>query len=44
MVFRKGWINRLRDMVVQTVVDYRRAIDYLEIRKEIDPDRIRGTL
>jgi predicted esterase len=40
MVFRKGWINRLREMVVQTVVDYRRAIDYLETRKEIDPERI----
>lgn len=40
MVFRKGWINRLREMAVQTVVDYRRAIDYLETRKEIDPNRI----
>ena len=40
MVFRKGWINRLREMVVQTVVDYRRAIDYLETRKEFDLDRI----
>jgi predicted esterase len=40
MVFRKGWINRLREMVVQTVLDYRRAIDYLETRKEIDPERI----
>lgn len=39
MVFQKQWINRLREMVVQTIVDYRRAIDYLETRKEIDPDR-----
>ncbi len=40
MLFRKHWINRMREMVVQTVVDYRRAIDYLETRKEIDPNRI----
>lgn len=40
MLFRKHWINRLREMVVQTIVDYRRAIDYLETRKEIDPNRI----
>lgn len=40
MLFRKHWINRLREMVVQTVVDYRRAIDYLETRKEIEPNRI----
>lgn len=40
MLFRKQWINRLREMVVQTVVDYRRAIDYLETREEIDPERI----
>src|SRR5579871_4468206 len=29
-----------RDMLVQTVVDLRRAIDYLQTRKEIDPNRI----
>lgn len=40
MLFRKHWINRWREMVVQTIVDYRRAIDYLETRKEIDPERI----
>jgi cephalosporin-C deacetylase-like acetyl esterase len=40
MVFQKGWLNRLREMVVQTVLDYRRAIDYLETRKEIDSKRI----
>ena len=40
MVFRMGWINRLREMVVQTVLDYRRAIDYLETRKEIDSNQI----
>ena len=40
MLFQQKRINRLREMVVQTVVDYRRAIDYLETRKEIDPNRI----
>lgn len=40
MLFQKKRINRLREMVVQTIVDYRRAIDYLETRKEIDPYRI----
>lgn len=40
MLFRKHRINRLREMVVQTVVDYRRAIDYLETREEIDPNRL----
>lgn len=29
-----------RDMLVQTVVDLRRGIDYLETRKDIDPTRI----
>jgi predicted esterase len=40
MLFQKGWINRLREMVVQTVVDYRRAIDYLETRKDVDQERV----
>jgi dipeptidyl aminopeptidase/acylaminoacyl peptidase len=40
MVFQEKKLNRLREMVVQTIVDYRRAIDYLETRKEIDPNRI----
>lgn len=38
MVFQKQWINRLRKMVAQTIVDYRRATDYLETRKEIDEE------
>ncbi len=29
-----------RDMLVQTTIDLRRGIDYLETRKEIDPHRI----
>ncbi len=40
MLFRKQRINRLREMVVQTIVDYRKAMDYLETRKQIDPNRI----
>ncbi len=40
MLFQQKRINRLREMVVQTIVDYRRAIDYLETRKEINPNRI----
>ncbi|MCL6532899.1 MAG: alpha/beta fold hydrolase [Armatimonadetes bacterium] len=31
---------RTRDALIQTVIDLRRAIDYLETRKEIDPQRI----
>jgi dipeptidyl aminopeptidase/acylaminoacyl peptidase len=40
MLFKQKRINRLREMVVQTIVDYRKAIDYLETRKEIDLNRI----
>jgi fermentation-respiration switch protein FrsA (DUF1100 family) len=29
-----------RDMLIQTVVDLRRGIDYLETRKDVDPTRI----
>ncbi|NJB72332.1 putative esterase [Saonia flava] len=35
-IFQKGWIMRARDMIVQTVIEYRRAMDYLATRKEID--------
>jgi len=38
--FNKGWGYRLRDMVVQSTLEYRRALDYLETRKEIDSERI----
>jgi dienelactone hydrolase len=37
---RNGWFNKFRDMVVQSTTDYRIAIDYLEIRPDIDSDRI----
>lgn len=35
-----GQIYRRRDAIVQTVVDYRRALDYLATRSEIDTTRI----
>ncbi len=35
-IFQKGWIMRARDMIVQTVIEYRRAMDYLATREEID--------
>jgi dienelactone hydrolase len=38
--FQKGWLQRTRDMIVQTAIEYRRAIDYLSIRSEIDTSRI----
>jgi cephalosporin-C deacetylase-like acetyl esterase len=31
---------RARDALIQTVIDLRRAVDYLQTRKEIDPNRI----
>jgi dienelactone hydrolase len=40
MVFQRGWVLRARDMVVQTVIESRRAIDYLESRPEIDAKRV----
>jgi dienelactone hydrolase len=36
---RKGYFSQ-REIYVQSVVDYRRAIDYLQTRADIDPDRI----
>ncbi|NAY90453.1 alpha/beta fold hydrolase [Muricauda sp. JGD-17] len=35
-IFQKGWVMRARDMIVQTVIEYRRAMDYLATREEID--------
>lgn len=34
--FQKGWYMRTRDMTVQSAIEYRRAIDYLSTRKEIN--------
>lgn len=38
--FEAGKGNRFRDMIVQSVVDCRRAIDYLETRDDIDHAKI----
>ena len=38
--FQKGWYLRTRDMVVQSVIEYRRAIDYLASRVEIDTSKL----
>lgn len=35
-IFQKGWVLQARDMIVQTVAEYRRAMDYLATRKDID--------
>lgn len=40
MVFQRGWGMRYANLMTQTVVDYRRAIDYLESRDDIDADRV----
>jgi dienelactone hydrolase len=40
LVFEKGWVRRVRDMIVQSVTDCRRGIDYLATRPELDADRI----
>lgn len=40
MVFRRGWNMRYANLLTQTIVDYRRAIDYLATREDIDADRL----
>lgn len=40
MVFKKGWGIRYANMLTQSVVDYRRAIDYLSTRDDIDSSRV----
>jgi len=43
MVFERGWMHRYHDLLVQSVVEYRRALDYLNTREEINADRV-GTI
>ncbi len=38
--FEKEWLMRTRDMVVQSVIEHRRAIDYISTRTEIDSSKI----
>jgi dienelactone hydrolase len=40
MILERGWSSRARDMVVETIIEDRRALDYLETRPEIDATRI----
>ncbi|MEZ5557023.1 MAG: alpha/beta fold hydrolase [Pseudomonadales bacterium] len=40
MVFQRGWGVRYANLMTQTVVDYRRAIDYLATRGDVDVDRV----
>ena len=40
MLFQKRWTSRYREMLVQTTIECRRAIDYLETRSEIDKSRV----
>lgn len=40
MYFERKWFHRFKDMVLQSSIDYRRAIDYVESRPDIDANRI----
>jgi dienelactone hydrolase len=40
MVFQRNWGVRYSNLLIQTIVDYRRAIDYLETRNDIDSSRV----
>ena len=40
MTLHKGEWNRFRHVIVQTVTDYRRALDYLETRREVENTKI----
>ncbi len=40
MLFKNGWGYRIRDMAIQSTIEYRRALDYLETRQDIDSNRI----
>jgi len=40
MIFQRQWAMRYTHMLLQSVVDYRRAIDYLATRKDVDAQRI----
>jgi dienelactone hydrolase len=40
MVFQRNWRIRYSNLLTQTIVDYRRAIDYLASRDDIDTTRV----
>lgn len=39
-IIEKEWFVMYRDMIIESVIDYRRAMDYLETRKDIDASKI----
>ncbi|MEO2004445.1 MAG: alpha/beta fold hydrolase [Candidatus Poribacteria bacterium] len=39
-MFGRGWNARLRSLAVETTIDYRRGLDWLETREEIDTERV----
>jgi dienelactone hydrolase len=39
-LLQRGWLYRVRDMMIQSTIEYRRAIDYLSTRSEIDITKI----
>jgi dienelactone hydrolase len=40
ILFQKKLYNKFNTLAIESVIDYRRAIDYLETRTDIDTDRI----
>ena len=40
ILFKQKLYNKFNVLIIESVIDYRRAIDYLETRSEIDLDRI----
>lgn len=40
MLFENAWGYRIRDIVINSSIEYRRAIDYLESREDIDQDKL----
>lgn len=40
MVLQHNWSNRYREMIVQSVIDYRALLDILALRADIDSNRV----
>lgn len=40
ILFKQKLYNKFNVLIIESVIDYRRALDYLETRPEIDMDRI----
>ncbi len=40
MVFERGWMHRYRAAFIQTIVEYRRALDYLDTLEHLDTNRV----